>query len=261
LRQFADERIFLPRGMKNTHYFDDVSEIIPQRAAGYSPASSGYRVNFTALDIVGPAGVYSTIEDLARWDGFFFNSPPDLAPLLARLQQPVVLNNGKKVEWGLSLILEPWGKRRAVVQAGTWAGHRAEFLRLPEEHFSVICLCNRSDSDPAALTRRVARLYFPDGPAGKPTGRPSSGDRPRFDLPENELRGLEGSYRSDELDAVGTLAVQEGNLVIDFGRVDVVLTPEAKDQFRGDFLTVTLTAEGFVVDTEAARNVTFRKLR
>jgi CubicO group peptidase (beta-lactamase class C family) len=37
LRAFAAANIFEPLGMKNTRFHDDATEIIPNRASGYSP--------------------------------------------------------------------------------------------------------------------------------------------------------------------------------------------------------------------------------
>ncbi len=41
LRAFADECIFAPLGMKKTHYHDDFTEIVKDRAVGYSTKRTG----------------------------------------------------------------------------------------------------------------------------------------------------------------------------------------------------------------------------
>ena len=41
LREFAQERIFGPLGMKDTHFHDDHTQIVPRRATGYSPGKGG----------------------------------------------------------------------------------------------------------------------------------------------------------------------------------------------------------------------------
>ena len=41
LRELAAERIFGPLRMKDTHYHDDHTELVPRRATGYSPRKAG----------------------------------------------------------------------------------------------------------------------------------------------------------------------------------------------------------------------------
>jgi hypothetical protein len=40
------------------------------------------------------------------------------------------------------------------------AGYRADFLRFPEQHFAVACLCNKGETNPGELTQRVADIYL-----------------------------------------------------------------------------------------------------
>src|SRR6185503_13599512 len=53
LRDFAAERIFKPLGMTHTEFRDDHSALIPQRAIGYQPAGSTYRISQPEFDVVG----------------------------------------------------------------------------------------------------------------------------------------------------------------------------------------------------------------
>jgi len=71
LRTFAAERIFKPLGMTHTEFRDDHTALIPERALGYQPTGSTYRISQPEMDVVGDGGVYSTVEDLAKWDANF----------------------------------------------------------------------------------------------------------------------------------------------------------------------------------------------
>lgn len=64
LREWAAENMFGPLGMTDTHFHDDHTHIVPNRASGYSPIEDGYGISQTTLDMVGDGGVYTTIEDL-----------------------------------------------------------------------------------------------------------------------------------------------------------------------------------------------------
>ena len=67
LRQFADEQIFTPLGMTNSHYHDDHTQPVRGRAFAYSPvASGGWTINIWNNDIVGQGGVMTTARRLAE---------------------------------------------------------------------------------------------------------------------------------------------------------------------------------------------------
>src|SRR5688572_2318957 len=69
LRQYADARIFQPLGMRDTHFHDDAGVIVPRRVIGYTRTPDGWRMNhWFSFDKVGDGGLYSTIDDLAKWD-------------------------------------------------------------------------------------------------------------------------------------------------------------------------------------------------
>jgi len=54
LSKFADEQLFKPLGMDNTHFHDDFTMIVKERAMGYSPNDQGgYRIDMSIFDVVG----------------------------------------------------------------------------------------------------------------------------------------------------------------------------------------------------------------
>ena len=54
--------------MKDTHFHDDHTMIVKNRATRYSPVENdGYRINMTTLDMVGDGGIFTTVEDLFFW--------------------------------------------------------------------------------------------------------------------------------------------------------------------------------------------------
>lgn len=71
LRAFAAQRIFTPLGMTDTQFRDDHTQPVEREAIGYLPQDGGFTVSIPQLDVVGDGGVFSTVEDLARWDANF----------------------------------------------------------------------------------------------------------------------------------------------------------------------------------------------
>src|SRR5437763_635679 len=60
--------VFTPLGMAHTHVQDDVAMLVPNRASGYTRNASGWRAAKQDGGVVGNAGMYSTVDDLLRWE-------------------------------------------------------------------------------------------------------------------------------------------------------------------------------------------------
>src|SRR5262249_13187543 len=71
LREFADASIFKPLGMLHTHFHDDPSMLVPNRATGYSPDKSSFKLARPEGGIVGNAGLFTTARDLMIWEQNF----------------------------------------------------------------------------------------------------------------------------------------------------------------------------------------------
>ncbi len=158
LREVAHEQIFAPLGMASTHFHDDFTEIVPNRALGHALHSDGnLRLDLSFCDLVGDGGIYTTVEDLARWDAVFDASP--LAggdALIAQMQEPGRLADGSAISYARGLVVGAYRGARTVSHGGAWAGYRSFLLRFPDERFTVICLANLASLEPWKLAHQVA---------------------------------------------------------------------------------------------------------
>ena len=162
LKDFAEERIFGPLGMTQTHFHDDHTHIVPGRAAGYAPSEENFRISMTTLDIVGDGGVYTTIDDLLLWDRNFYDNHlgSGEADLIKQLTTPGVLNNGEALDYGFGLTMQQYRGLPMISHGGAFVGFRAEMIRFPEQRFSIAVLCNRSDGSPQEKARQIADHYL-----------------------------------------------------------------------------------------------------
>ncbi len=195
LKDFAEERIFGPLGMKQTHFHDDHTHIVPGRAAGYAPSEEGFRISMTTLDIVGDGGVYTTIDDLLLWDRNFYGNRlgSGEADLIKQLTTPGVLNNGEALDYGFGLTVQHYRGLPMISHGGAFAGFRAEMIRFPEQRFSVAVLCNRSDGSPQEKARQVADHYLASLLEPKPDYIQDSTAR-AISLGESELKRYVGDF-------------------------------------------------------------------
>lgn len=160
LREYAEEKIFRPLGMMNTHFHDDHNEIVPNRASGYAWEHGRLRISMTNLDMVGDGGVFTTVEDLFHWDQNFYHQRIGDPQFLDRMLARGVLNNGDTLDYASGLIHGTYRGLKTISHLGGFVGFRAEMIRFPEQRFTVICLCNLSVTEPNKLAKRVADIYL-----------------------------------------------------------------------------------------------------
>src|SRR5215470_16918957 len=69
LREFTQERIFEPLGMLHTHFQDHYGTLVQNRAYSYErQPDGGYQYVTLSYSTVVPSSLFTTLEDLARWD-------------------------------------------------------------------------------------------------------------------------------------------------------------------------------------------------
>jgi hypothetical protein len=150
--------------MRDTHFHDDPGHIVASRAMSYEKDDSGRtRQNYVStFDFVGQGGLYTTVGDLILWDRNFYESRVGGAGFTDFMLTRGALDSGEQVPYALGLMHMDYRGQRVIDHSGGMMGFRADLVRFPDQHFSVAALCNQSDIDPSALTRRVADLYLAD---------------------------------------------------------------------------------------------------
>jgi len=216
VREFASERIFDPLGMTNTHFHNDYTHVVEDRASSYVPTdTNGFTRSFLdKFDQVGSGGVLSTVEDLALWDESFYTGSVGGHDFLQQLHTRGVLANGDTIDYALGLSLSDYKGVRTVSHSGGMMGFRTHLLRFPDERFSVICLCNFGSINPGAIAYNIADLYL----AG------------RF---SEALAAYSGDYHSVELNNDFQVRVEDGKLVAErMGEPPTELRSLGADRFE-----------------------------
>jgi len=163
LREFAQERIFRPLSMTSTHFHDDHAEIVRGRTQAYEPVDGGgYRISIPVFDVAGTTSLFTTVEDLAKWESNYLTGTIGGPDLIAEMQTPGTFADGSAMEYAWGLRVVEWRGRHRVGHSGADNGYRADFLRLPELGFAVTVLSNVSNSAPGLLTERVAEIVLGD---------------------------------------------------------------------------------------------------
>jgi CubicO group peptidase (beta-lactamase class C family) len=161
LDEFADARIFSPLKMKDTHFHADATRLVKQRAYAYEPSpGGGLRLGPPVPTRVGAGGIFTTVEDLARWDQNFYDARVGGNALIKQLTTPGTLNSGRALEYAFGLEVRTYRGLRVVEHGGDFAGYHAYLARFPDQRLSVILLCNLGNINQVPLAHAVADIYL-----------------------------------------------------------------------------------------------------
>ena len=234
LRQFVDERIFRPLGMRVSLIRDDHTEMVEHRASGYAPLEDGgFRIAESHYDMVGDGSVFTTVSDLYRWDQNFYHQEIGGEKVAKAQHETLVLNDGRKMGYAAGLEIGAYGGLRFVAHSGSWVGFTAQLLRFPEQHFSVICLCNDEAANPTALTLRIADIYLAEQFESEPKRPVVVDDRDEEPTALTaELAAMEGLYREPVTHAVARVTLGGPGLLVDQGWGASAYAPIDRDTFR-----------------------------
>ena len=235
LRQFAHENIFAPLGMKNTHFHDDHTMVVPLRATGYSPKENGeFGIDMSNFEQTGDGAVFTNIEDLLLWDQNFYQPKVGGRELLDLLLTQGRLNSGEQLKYASGLFVGEHRGLKMVSHGGSWAGYRAELIRFPTERFSVACLCNVGTSNPSGLATQVAELYLANRLKSENPLSASASPAPASPvmLSPQELAQKTGTFRDQATGALWKVTAASGNLVVDASVITFQAVPLSNTQFR-----------------------------
>ena len=211
LRDFARENIFDPLGMKNTQYVDDHTLVIRDRALGYAGKGEGkYALAISNAVRIGPAGLYTTIEDLAKWDSNFYSGQVGGKELLAKMLAPGKLSSGRVLDYASGLMLSTYKGLPVVRHSGHSTGYRSELLRFPTLKFSVATLCNDPTKPrPERLAEQVADIYLSQHMSSESPAPAVPAQQPAA-IPGEQLAAALGDYWNPKTGEVRQMVLRNG---------------------------------------------------
>lgn len=243
LQAFAEQHVFGPLGMGDTHFHDDHTHVVPRRADGYAMGEDGaYHISMTILDMVGDGGVYTTIEDFARWNANFAdNRLGGGQALIETLETPGQLNDGTLLDYAIGLGVGTFSGTREISHGGAFVGYRAGFNRYPDHQLGVAVFCNDADSNPTQLARFVAALWLP-APGADEAELPAQAEAAAVDVPADALQRLVGEYLQPDDMMLRSIVLEDGVLFYDRGNGNrSALVPLGPSRFQMADVPITVT--------------------
>lgn len=166
---FLRDRIFGPLGMTGTVAFERGKNSVPNRAYGHTRKGGHWEETDQSRTsaTLGDGGVYSSLEDLAKWDASLRQHTLLGKKEIELAQTPVSVPgegpkepDGKPAAYGFGWFLNPWRGYKRMWHYGETVGFRTAIQRFPDDGLTVIVLGNRADLDARALALQVAGLYL-----------------------------------------------------------------------------------------------------
>lgn len=185
--QFADENLFGPLGMHNTHVNDDVTLVVKNRATGYLPVTpaevertrkagfylrprQGYAQLHRNAPHFGGSGVFTTVEDWYRWDCNFYRMELGGKPFYDLMHQRVKFAFEKDND-ALGLVFGTFRGEEMIWYAGGDLGFNSYAMRFPKQELTVVCFSNLNSSGGAEqYAHKVGEILMRNGELAK-TGK------------------------------------------------------------------------------------------
>ena len=154
---FLRERIFQPVGMTNTVAYENGISTVAHRAFGNSNENGKWERTdqSTTSAVLGDGGIYSSIDDLQRWDAALYDDRL-LSSTSRRLAfAPHVPTDDPEVRYGFGWRITG----DTLWHSGETMGFRNVIVREPSKKLTVVVLTNRNDPEPYATAKKIAALY------------------------------------------------------------------------------------------------------
>ena len=155
---FLRRRIFLPLGMLNTVAFEAGISSVAHRAFGYSAIQGSWARSDQSLTsaTLGDGGVYSSVDDLAKWDAALYGD---------RLLQPASLQSAFRAATPTDDAAVQYGfgwrvSGETVWHSGETAGFSNVMVRYLERRLTIIVLTNRDDPEPYPTALAIAAIFL-----------------------------------------------------------------------------------------------------
>jgi CubicO group peptidase (beta-lactamase class C family) len=165
--QFLHERIFAPLRMNGTLAYEKGKNEVPHRAFGYSPENGGWRETDQSPTsaVLGDGGIYSSLEDLAKWDAALRNHTllreTEFRAAITPVKVPGVEGpDHEPAEYGFGWFLDSYKGHSRMWHYGETVGFRTAIQRFGKDGLTVVVLSNRADADAIGLSLKVADLFL-----------------------------------------------------------------------------------------------------
>jgi CubicO group peptidase (beta-lactamase class C family) len=236
---FLGQEIFKPLGMSNTFLYDSAGKKNARAAVGYD--QFGQVDDASATAIPGDGGIYSTVNDLFKWDQSLYTDKLVSQRMVAEAFTPGTVEEGTST-YGFGWNVRQEGNDKYVWHTGSQAGFRAFIERRLKERVTVIMLTNRGNSKRQEINAAIQNIL-----AGKPYVLPersgaeelynvihASGIRAALGTYDTLKNGSDYDFGESELNTLGYQLLygdkEAGNAIAIF-KLNATVHPKSSNAF------------------------------
>ena len=151
--QFVKDNIFTPLGMRASGYESNPAAVL-HRASGYSVSGSAL-VNASFVDttfLFSAGGLYSTTEDLLRWETGLFGGKVLSAESLPKMTTPF------KDDYAFGLFAVTLSGHKVIDHAGGTEGFSTALFYYPDDQLTIVVLANQNGEAPIQIATNLAAI-------------------------------------------------------------------------------------------------------
>lgn len=150
--RYLQEQIFKPAKMTNTvvyKYLPGIDNQMPNRVFGFRSGLGGKDIVSNDIHFLnaaqGDGGIYSTVEDLLKWDRILYKYILISKKTQEEAFTPAILSNGDTTDYGFGWFASKSATGKKVVShSGGWVGFSTYIYRGIEENNCMVILTNNS---------------------------------------------------------------------------------------------------------------------
>jgi CubicO group peptidase (beta-lactamase class C family) len=141
---FLEKRIFKPLGMKRTFIYNTKKMLnVEYQTLGYKKNKRRAEEDYLS-GVVGDKGIYSTVEDMFKWDQALYTEQLIKQATLQEAFTPFSYDwrNDNSYGYGWRIVTAD-DSSKIVYHAGLWRGYSSFFVRRLHDKTTIIVLCNK----------------------------------------------------------------------------------------------------------------------
>lgn len=226
LHEFAHKELFIPLGMQQSFYQNELRAIIKNSAYPYFKEQGTYKQPKSLTLCVGAGGMVSTINDLSLWARVFLNPQHQFSYLKDFITFQDTLNNGELMAHARGMFVSPYKGYTSYNHSGRDLGMRSQFICLPELNLGVIAYTNSEHINAVDISYQILDLYI-----DKPMATEKENLNDNYEV--QDLEKFVGNYQELNSDLKMNIFIENDtlNAISSFGSDAVPLIPSGINKF------------------------------
>lgn len=196
---YLKRKVFAPLGMTSTLLNDNAATVVPRRVDSYRKSGTSWQRLTAPQMTVGDGGLYSSIEDFAKWDIALKSDTIKLKKgrLLDRLTDTTGFPS-IGANYGLGLFIDTFEGAKRIQHGGDWLGFNAQYSMFPDKGFSVMTFANEGTQIGKSLNFEASKLLLGTGKTdqSKEAAPAKEGEKKEITWPAGLMSRMEGDWNA-----------------------------------------------------------------